>query len=500
MASSHQGIPTLPSSLHVAEISRHPQSSTYRLPRIQGTAEEAKHVQPRTPVTPDQRWRRPNRILDSHNTDIVADRSITLLRPSDAPTLPPASPSSIANTRIRRSQHGLTLLQSPARAGHTARMRQIFEDAGHECRTTRHDQGGLYPQLPNISRKASPPLFHNGSVQRAAPCVSPDRPPAFSCPLTGVPLVVPQPQQSQANLSSMSERTSGSWSDDSGYFVANSRGQALTPSISPEDRIYDWLLRVSRVGSNATEDAIVDHSDEDRGSHHATQASIDVQEFTTKPEKIDTERPAQHPGQHLQGYQLFVYNQTKSLDPFIGDDNDSGTCLPLGSRRNQEPLCLRSSRNVPQAQVTDFYKRRDFNWSRASPLDSDVDRPALSTLSHIPPLHDNQNNRSTPSALRTLQDDDLELSPLSPDVCIERGPSRYHANRKLLNRGHTSTPSKERSYIDDQSAAQLKENVNLRDDKLPDCGSPLATRSARAGTKFQRSQYNTLTFNINKHN
>ncbi|CAO2657414.1 Nn.00g035400.m01.CDS01 [Neocucurbitaria sp. VM-36] len=499
MASSQQGNPTLPKSVPIAKTIRHLRSNTYQLPRVDVVTEETNHVPPGTPVTPDQRLHGPNRIQGSYNNERSPDRN-SALGQSEAPnaatsanlrcrsTLPPASPSRTANVRIRRSQHSSTLLESPACAGHAARMKQIFEDASCGYYTTQDHASALYPQLPNISRKASPPPFHTRSIQREAPGTPPDRPLAPLClSMKDLP-AAPRPELPGPNLSVLSERTSGSWSDDSGYFIADSRGQASAATTLSNDRIIDWLQKVSRVGSHATEDSIADESDGNHEFRPSAPSSINTQTLTTA-ESYEIDADAQHSDQPL---------RTRGNDPFISDNSNSSASLLLGLRGDQEPFSLSCYRNIRPTNATDNYKRLNFSRAEALCLHSGADGPALTTPSSTPLPPSQHNPTSTPVKHPAPNVDGTQLSPLSPNVCIERGPSRYHSNCKSLNDNDlTSTPTIAQSRIDEH-APQLKENVSLSEEKSVSLSSPLASRSARAGTRFQRSQYNTLTFNINK--
>ncbi|KNG47353.1 hypothetical protein TW65_05905 [Stemphylium lycopersici] len=235
-----------------------------------------------TPVTPEQRFRA--RRLRINSAEPSADGGIALW-PSDftcrhpsssnnytghgnaqltAATPRPsesiqilASPSRLANIRIRRSHHGSLLLRSPARAGHAARMRQIFEDASLKQQTPQVDRGALYPQLPNVSRRASPPIEHNGYAQnqsQRSPCIR--RPESLR---TSASSVRPIPRRTQVSFARASEQSSESWSDDSGYFVPRSRHRSSTLTFAPNDRIAEWLTGVSTPqrdegGANDQED------------------------------------------------------------------------------------------------------------------------------------------------------------------------------------------------------------------------------------------------------
>jgi hypothetical protein len=168
------------------------------------------------------------------------------------------SPTRTANIRVRRSNYGSKLLQSPARPGYASRMRQLFEDAGSDHQEQRKNIAILYPQLPNISRKAAPSLTNNTVVvQRANTQASSGYRPESLCLSTNLPVAV---SSISAPHVSLIHPSSGSWSDDSGYIVTT-RARSGGCTIEPTERVRNWLLELP----NPDEDAgTVDTSEEEQ--------------------------------------------------------------------------------------------------------------------------------------------------------------------------------------------------------------------------------------------
>lgn len=104
----------------------------------------------------------------------------------------------------------------------------------------------------------------------------------------------------------------------------------------------------------------------------------------------------------------------------------------------------------------------------------DADRPVTirtrTLQKHESPY--NINPRTPP--LNTF-DEEIEngLSPLSPNVCIERGPSRYHSNRSATRIEQVSTPCKKPLPRHQQS----QENVFPWKDSTVCVESPLVARN-----------------------
>jgi hypothetical protein len=170
------------------------------------------------------------------------------------------TPSTPANARARRTHHGSTLLQSPPRPGHSAGMRNIFQTASqHNTPAT------LYPQLPNVSRKASQPRG------------------ATSHELTAY---VPSLHQSDPLYPVAPSASSESWSDDTGYLVAGSRSRPSDPVIFPAERIAHWLSDVLDSDASDTSDPI---SLLQRQSTRVTVDKTDSRGIQTPSSKDDTE-------------------------------------------------------------------------------------------------------------------------------------------------------------------------------------------------------------------
>ncbi|KAG9189676.1 hypothetical protein G6011_06544 [Alternaria panax] len=290
------------------------------------------------------------------------------------------SPSKQANIRVRRANNAPALLQSPARAGHAARMRQIFEDAGRGHTSTQPEQTLLYPQLPNISRKASPTREHNRDEQHCAPTSSPTRRPKSLCVSTSSFRIVQH--KPQLNSPHISEQSSESWSDDTGYFVAGSRNRTSSLTIPSRDRICDWLTSVSECELKTP--TVGDEIEGQSGNFSSPLALppklTDVDVVNKSPEQSPTSAC-----------------DTAIQDPFLDFDSDPRT-----------PSLFKG---LPA--------RRFPALSSSKPLTSQAQTQSAETVT----IH----SRTSPAKRSILEDGGVQLSPLSPNVCIERGPTRYHS-------------------------------------------------------------------------
>jgi len=336
------------------------------------------------------------------------------------------SPTRTANVRIRRSKYGSTLSQSPARAGYATRMRQLFEDASR----VDHDSPRLYPQLPNISRKASVSPSKRPSVQLGT--ALPSYRPESLCLSTILSAADPSVSDVQASHLYPSERSSGSWSDDSGYIVTNSRGQRCSFSVPPKERIYTWLA--------------------DLPNHERDVAKDQDQEVTLPQHQC--QRP-------ISGLHLLSESSIACDDPFVSDSSETHASAPsplqLPQDKAQNPLTTR--------HASDVCKRLDLNHQDDTHTSTPNPRAAA---------------KVTDDEAFYLEEGGIQLSPLSPNVCIERGPSRHHSPRdpSIIN-----TPCKERFQ-----PGRLKENVVLKQDGTDRTGSPLTVRKNVLGTRFRRLQ------------
>lgn len=396
-------------------------------------------TQSRTPVVPDLHT------ADAavHGDDVNFTRTVDALDDYErASTFAPntvdrvstqhlASPTRTANVRIRRSNYGCsTLSYSPARAGYATRMRQLFEEAGRV-----DDSPKLYPQLPNISRKASasPSRRPLGQLSTTLPSYRPES----LCLATSLPIAEPSVSDAQASLLHPSERSSGSWSDDSGYIVTNSRGRRCSFSVPPKERIYTWLSDISDY----------------EGSH------VGVEE---QPASIQGQQH-QNPADSLH---VLLESQVASDDPFVTHDDETTPGVPSQLHLPQEKT---HSFHIPR-HVSDVCQRLDLDLQN----DTESSTPMITTKTlHSESVH--------------LEEGGVQLSPLSPNVCLERGPSRHHSTRQSSDSNIINTPCKDRLYKSFQPGG-LKENVVLKQEGVVLTGSPLTARKNILGTRFRRMQ------------
>ncbi|ENI09758.1 hypothetical protein COCC4DRAFT_36145 [Bipolaris maydis ATCC 48331] len=324
----------------------------------------------------------------------------------------PVSPLGPANVRIRRSHRRSPLLHSPARAGHAARMRQLFEDASREQQTLQPAHVP-YPQLPNISAKASSPLARPGHVHsHSQQATSPVRRLESLCiPTT----LLPGPQPGFAKTS---QQSSESWSDDSGYLIPGSRTKPSPKSIRAsvlDDRISKWLTGVST------------------------------------------------PNGH---------------EPYAK--------LPQRSTHPRPQFCQRSSSNFSETAS------RSGRETLEAPLADTV------TIRHVfhtrtePTMHPATLLRSCPRAANhqaLFPDPDLQLSPLSPNVCIERGPSRYHSSRNLRT---AASPIKSPHVSKENAASTNTLPHHAQRDNSSTCAQ-VSPCKIGIGTRFQHPNHTSHT-------
>ncbi|KAI1679527.1 hypothetical protein KJE20_10167 [Pyrenophora tritici-repentis] len=305
---------------------------------------------------------------------------------------------------------------------------------GRGNQTPQPNRDTLYPQLPNISRKASSPPEHNATGERQTPH-SPIRRPESLCMSTNS-----FRYRLHAECTAVSEASSESWSDDSGYFIAGSRARSSSVAVPPVERISDWLLNVSP--------SEVEHTTE--------VAEHQIDSLTPSPEPL----PWENHDDTLQSHTSHPKRATTSSppDPFVEED--------------KHKLKRHSLFNSDKRVVLD-------NLIATPPHHSTV---TIRSLSHNPPI--------SPQPTRTLLDDDggVQLSPLSPNVCIERGPARHHS-------AHRNEPLS--SPVQDRHPAHIRrlrfeENrpTGLTLDPPRGRKNTLAACKIGVGTRFQHARHN----------
>jgi hypothetical protein len=345
--------------------------------------------------------------------------------PQGSSTHQGASPTKTANIRVRRSNHGSTLLQSPARAGYASRMRQMFEEAGRSST--------LYSQLPNISRKVSSPSIRspvqNGIVQQATTSASTKYRLESLCLSMTLPLHVPSRGRTQPKIRHPSERSSGSWSDDSGYIVTQPRERICSLNVPLNERIHTWLVDVpDREGEFPENDfemtapcwlSLACSSEWHDEATSTPCESFEKNQSEACPTSTDLEASrTQMPG--LQS----VLN-----DPLVCKNKAQRSQAPTRSHMQGDLPAVAHIEDCTRKCTSSVCKQHNFD---------DVNQFHTPTLKHqldTSPQHHGYSSRTPvyPDEAHDLEEGGIKLSPLSPNVCIERGPSRYHSNRKPVN-------------------------------------------------------------------
>lgn len=144
-------------------------------------------------------------------------------------------PSQVANTGARRCRAASTLLQSPARAGHSACMRQIFDHSKPYPLGLQQSHHSTHPVLSNTARQVSPLRCNHTTTDSIT--THDQSLPTPSNPTTNLPLSF----QSHSPEEVTSRQPSESWSDDSQYLSVGLQYHSTHVAASPSERIYEWL-------------------------------------------------------------------------------------------------------------------------------------------------------------------------------------------------------------------------------------------------------------------
>jgi hypothetical protein len=208
---------------------------------------------------------------------------------------------------------------------------------------------------------------------------SPIRQPGSLCMSTSSFRIVPRQLQVP-----VSEQSSESWSDDSGYFIAGSRSRTFTHAVCPKERITDWLVSVS---APEYEEGLV----ETKSSEYLPGAQSEHNDYSSS-------KAFDAPSACTGNYKRCPPLQVRTQDPFIQDVNTPSGPSLFSTHMTDSTVIIRS---------------------------------------HPSPTRRHPAN---------LEEGGIQLSPLSPNVCIERGPARYHSAHRRSNADHTGSPITAREY------------------------------------------------------
>lgn len=276
----------------------------------------------------------------------------------------PSLATRTANIGVRRN----VLLESPARIGHSTRMRQIFKVADLKHAPFRNHGDVPYPRLPNISRVCSPTTPPERLQHLDYRDININGP--------GSPLPATQPNSAASEPKAKrrdaywsptrSSTSTGSWSGDSGYLIGESSPRARNLTVNPNFHIDDWLSTISLEDSFSQGGGVV---------------------LPSCPSS-----PVAAPG-----------TSTNSL---------SENCSNFDQATNEV---------IPRIDGTRL--------ACLTPMTSD--RP------HYNAMITSQEDQCIDDRISD------ELSPLSPNVCIGRGPSRHYSLRKKrIAKASPETPTK----------------------------------------------------------
>ncbi len=294
------------------------------------------------------------------------------------------SPSNAANSSARR-RRDTALLHSPARRSHSACMRQIFDNKQQYAFQLPVPPDMSYPSLPNVSRPISS-LRERLAMGSPTTRVQSRQPPPLSKDATEAPSAFePQPRYILDHHSTPSE----SWSGDSGYLYADGSSVPTDAAAAASSvvRVSDWLSATFDNKSECTWDAV----------------SEDIkQDFTPVRSHFITHSNSAHDREKL-----------LTNDPRI--DICQSRLSVLGQHWRSDK-CTRPNSDDLETQEAE---------QRSNCTGTGID--------------------SAPTPGDRIGPGGLGPSSLSPNVCTDRGPSRYHRDCKAHSTAETS-PSKLTSF------------------------------------------------------
>lgn len=293
-------------------------------------------------------------------------------------------------------------------------MRLIFDDTNSRAPISQQSQHVTYLKLRNVFGGAGSPTTMRGTPIGATPH---DQPAPQSQSLStqattaaehleSVELYVPgQPASGQL---------SDPWSDDASYLNTGPQRTSMGPPESSSGKVRAWLCGISSFDPEVLTDDQAGNSDVDHDNlvsdHHAPDKFEDV--YTKGSEEKISQHATDHP---LQNYVTSLRGGLDSREVHAQVANQTACRSDL------------ELKHAPSSEL----------------MATGVARPC------------------TPLNYMAMDCERLNLSPLSSNVCTERGPSRYHANRKTL--AASPTPTK-RLPIFWQQQRQLKENARMEGD------------------------------------
>lgn len=252
---------------------------------------------------------------------------------------------------------------------------------------------------------------------------------------------------------------------------------------SSADRIYDWLQNISRSETDTIDDASANECDDDSGIRYPRQGLFETQGTQLavanklSPRLIDRCAQKGH-----EGRQLLAYDEIQENNPFVYDDYNSELSSLLKLGKSPKHSSISSLDHPQQKHVFNLFKQPDFGSLRKSPCNAQRVNSTSNKTPYTPTLQTEHHNTAagSPPGTQKLEHDTIDHFWLSPNVCVERGPARYHANRMSPYIDTTPSSYKERVQV----GPQLKENVSLMEEMTLVCGRPLVLHSKRLGTDF----------------
>ncbi|KAF2876991.1 hypothetical protein BDV95DRAFT_136139 [Massariosphaeria phaeospora] len=395
----------------------------------------------------------------------------------------PKTPSSSvgkANISRRRTQYSSMLLRSPARPGHSTRMKQIFEVASLEGSDLHQDAEVSYPRLANISSTYASPGPFPTHESRGTHTLLPRS--GVLVPSAGPPPIVPDIGRVPKTPIQPCRTPSQSWSDDSGYLIAEPPIASSHGTVSSKAWIDDWLARVSHEDDPSSVSTV----DSSIATHQQYTSTGSARNLLRYP-KVRLQRqthevaPSAHPPASVDDPFLSGFTVTKSIVDGLRKDPKADRLASIRSKKTKaKPKHDSPPRSASRRHVSDVCKVLDFDPSSAivtsHTLDNSSTFPAPSTPVNI----------STPEQTTGADDDMMQLTPLSSNVCIERGPSRCHSIQKSQAASQAKDLAEAITWTPTRTSDFRKENAHTKIATPWKSETPQTLRSARRTTRFSR--------------
>ncbi|CAN9293970.1 unnamed protein product [Alternaria alternata] len=255
--------------------------------------------------------------------------------------------------------------------------------------------------------------------------------------------------------------------------IVKGRSSTTRDPVTPSPGSIRPLLHVDSVKGSPDGGIALEPSDGAHTSLTTNDIFTDHAESECNTPTVKDENECQH-----SSFSLLLPPPPKLTDIDLLHKSSEQSPTPTCDATIQDPFLDFDANPRTPSLFKSLPARRFPNTSSSKPLTTQTQAQSTETVT--------VRSRNSPARQSIFEDGGVQLSPLSPNVCIERGPTRYHSAR--------TSPIKERRAMRYNENRDEDGGIGLAQTEAGVQDSPLAPCKIGAGTRFQHPRHGVRGF------